>query len=556
MRPTANFLRHIPNRVKRNLVAILRTKQSHRALLLRLFHRRHLLRHVNPLLNPFIHKFLDFRNLLRRHLLRPRKIKTQPLRRNVGPLLQRRRPQHLMQRRMQQMRRRVHPRHNLAIILQTRLERTRTRRPRQFLVLAIRLVKPFLVHNKPRLRRHLQRHLKRKTKCVIQLERRLPTNLILPMRLQLLRDLVEHRLALIQRLIEPILLRLQIKPTLRQICRELRIHMIVLLANHLRELHREPGRNPQKPTVPHRTPNQTPQHIIRPNIPRLHPTLRIAQNKRRRPHVVRNNPPRLQRHFRVLRLHRRHLINRRHNRRKNLRVIHRRRATHHAHRPLNTHPRVHIVPPKRHKLPLRRLVVLHEHIVPNLNVLPTMTTRTTILTTRLLVRINEHLRIRPARPRCPRRTPPVVLTRQRENVTLWQTLLLPKFNRLVIPRNPILTRKHRHIQIRRIKPQLRRQKFKAPSNRLRLEIIIQRPVPQHLKERQMCRVPHFINVARPHALLHVRQTLPRRMLLRTHQIRHQRMHPRRRKQHRRIILRNDRCPRDNLVSLRFKKRQI
>ena len=93
----------------------------------------------------------------------------------------------------------MHASDDFAVVLKPRLERARASRPGKFLVLAVRLVETFLIDRETVLRRHLDRHLKREAERVVELERRLAADLRLPVELELLGDLLVHRLALVER---------------------------------------------------------------------------------------------------------------------------------------------------------------------------------------------------------------------------------------------------------------------------------------------------------------------------------------------------------------------
>ena len=69
------------------------------------------------------------------------------------------------------------------------------------------------------------------------------------MGLELLGDLVEHRLALVQRLVEAVLLGFEVDLASLEVYGELGVHVLVLLAYHLGQLHREAGGDPEEAAV-------------------------------------------------------------------------------------------------------------------------------------------------------------------------------------------------------------------------------------------------------------------------------------------------------------------
>ena len=98
-----------------------------------------------------------------------------------------------------------------------------------------------------------------------------------------------------------------------------------------------------------------------------------------------------------------------------------------------------------------------------------------------------------------------------------------------------------------------REELKGPADRLFLEVVVKRPVAEHLEEREMSGVTDLVDVAGAHALLDIGKPRPSRMLHRAHQIRDQRMHTRSREKDGRIVFGNNRGPGDDPMSLGFEK---
>ena len=435
-------------------------------------------------------------------------------------------------------------------------------------MLAVRLVEALLVDREPVLRRHLAGHLEREAERVVELERGLAGDLALSVGLELLRDLLVHRLALVQGRVEALLLRLEIRAARREIRLELRIDVLVLRADDLRELHRESRRNADHAREADRTADETPEDVVRPDVARLHTALRIAEDERRRAHVIRDDAAGLEKFIRrdirnVRGLWRprtltqgRELIYFSHDRGEDLGVVDGRGAAHHADRALDTHARVDVVTTERLELALLVLVVLHEDVVPDLDVLPAMAAGTAIGSALLLAGVDEHLRVGTARTRRPRGTPPVVLARQAEDALLGDAERLPDLDRLLVRRNPLFSLEDGDVQLLRLEAEMLRQELEAPADRLLLEVVVEGPVAEHLEEREVRRVTDLVDVARPDALLHVRQPRPRRMLHRAHQVRDERMHARRGEEDGRIVLRNHRGPGNDLVPLRLEELEV
>ena len=228
----------------------------------------------------------------------------------------------------------------------------------------------------------------------------------------------------------------------------------------------------------------------------------------------------------------------------------------HAHRALQAHARVHVFLGQGFVLPFRRLVVLHEHVVPDFQIASAGAGGGAVGAAGLLVGDDEHLRVASAGAGDPRGAPPVILLRQEEQVFFLHAAAAPQLIAFQIPGAVLIPLEHREGQLFLRQSQIFRagQEFPAPGNHFLLEIIPQAPVPQHLKEGQVAGIPHVVNVARADALLHVRQPGSGGMG-RTHQIGDQGMHARRRKQDRRIIFRNHGGGLDPVMSLGFHKGQ-
>ena len=193
-------------------------------------------------------------------------------------------------------------------------------------MLAISLIKAFLIDNEPRLLGHLKRHLKREAERIVKLERRLTADLSLAVGLELFSDLVKHRLALVERLIKAILLSFEIGLASHEILGELGIDVFILLANRLGELNRKARGNPEESAVAHGAADETAKNVVRADIAGLDAALRIAENERRRTHVIGDDAARLKRELSVFGRYRRKLIDLRHDRRENLGIINGRRA--------------------------------------------------------------------------------------------------------------------------------------------------------------------------------------------------------------------------------------
>ena len=208
------------------------------------------------------------------------------------------------------------------------------------------------------------------------------------------------------------------------------------------------------------------------------------------------------------------------------------------------------------------LVVLHENIVPDFDVLTAVATGTAVGTALLLAGVDEHFGIRTAGTGRTGRTPPVIFARKTVNALIGDAERLPNFNSLLISGNvarltlDALALENGYRKLIGRKTELSRKKLVAPADRLFLEVVVERPVAEHFKKRKVGRVTDRINIARTDTLLNVGKARSSGMLHRAHQIRHQRVHTGSRKKNGRIILRNNRSARNYLMTLGLEKLKI
>ncbi len=183
----------------------------------------------------------------------------------------------------------------------------------------------------------------------------------------------------------------------------------------------------------------------------------------------------------------------------------------HGDGPVHSHARVHGLLRKGEILAVRRLVVLHEDVVPDLEVFPAVASRLAGRSAGGNARVNEHLRVRPAGSGLPAGAPPVVLAGEEVDAALRNPHLLPEPRGLVVRRNLVVSgedRDGKHVR-GKAEPLRGGEKLVAETDGVILEIIAEGPVAQHLEEREMRRVPHFFYVVRADALLAVDQALAR-----------------------------------------------
>ena len=224
-----------------------------------------------------------------------------------------------------------------------------------------------------------------------------------------------------------------------------------------------------------------------------------------------------------------------HHRTKHVRFVYRFVSVQHGKRAFESHSGVHVFLFERRVGTVGMLVVLHEYIVPYLDVPSAIARGRTLWRTRLLVGHYEYFRVRSARSRGAR-YPPVVFLRQIKNAFLRYAEFLPALRALDVPRAVLVAREYRHREPRRRNAQLFNQEFVRISYALVIEIISERPVAEHLEKGAMRIVAHFVDVAGAYALLHVGEPLTSGVLL-PQKIRHQRVHPRGSEKYRGIVFR-------------------
>ena len=226
------------------------------------------------------------------------------------------------------------------------------------------------------------------------------------------------------------------------------------------------------------------------------------------------------------------------------------RAHQHAVGALQAHAGVHVLLLEGDERAVGLLLILHEHVVPDLEVAAAVAGGRAVGAAGRLVADDEHLGIRAAGAGDAGGAPPVVLLGQVEQVLVLHALRTPQVRRLLVAGAVGVALKHGEGQLVGVQaqPVLAGQEFPAPRDHLLLEVVAQGPVAQHLEEGQMAGIAHLVDVAGADALLHVRQPRAHGMLL-AHQIGHQRMHAGGGEQHGRVVLGNDRGGGDAGVAL-------
>ena len=240
--------------------------------------------------------------------------------------------------------------------------------------------------------------------------------------------------------------------------------------------------------------------------------------------------------------------------RERVRLVDRLAAVEGADRALKAHAGIHVLLRHRHILAIGGLVILHEHVVPDFQEAAAGAGRRAVRAARRLILDDKHLGIRAARAGLARRAPPVMLAREEVDVLLLHAVLHPVVGGFVVARDIAFALKHGERKLVLVETEVLRagQELPAPSDHFLFEIVAQRPVAQHLEERQVGRVAHLVDIARADALLHVGQARAGRMLA-AQQIRNERVHARGGEQNGRVVFRNDGSARNHGMALALKE---
>ena len=206
----------------------------------------------------------------------------------------------------------------------------------------------------------------------------------------------------------------------------------------------------------------------------------------------------------------------------------------------NAHSGVYALAVHLHKLTVSGLSILHEDVVPDLEVLAALAAWLAVRTACRTTCIYEHFAVRAARSGLAGWTPPVVLTRQEEDSVVWDSHAVPELCALSVAWNAVFACEYCDGKLLNGDSKHLGEELEAPRNHLFLEVVAKRPVAKHLKASEMMRVPYAVYIACPYAFLVVREPLSRRMLL-SQKIRYERMHSSRREKHGWVVLRDDRC---------------
>ena len=605
MGAAADLLGELAHGVHLDALAVLALKQAHCALRLGLGHG-HFLAHDGSLgLNGHVHQALDLGLLLLGHLAAEGEVEAQALGGDVGALLRDLRAQNLAQRGVQQVGGGVQLRGLLAVVGQTALEALLRTGVAVLLMLLEALLKAGLVHGHALLGGHLPGDLDGEAVGVVELEgaaavdhgaggdlliqRGIVDAAVLdlldhgqvfrrggqllqrggdgvgvglvglqgleggPAALHVAVDLLELRLTLLQRALEAFLLQLELLQDEPGMALQLRIVVLVLVDDDLGDLAGEALGHAQLHAVAHGAADQAAQHVALIHVGRGHAAV-VADDEGGGAHVIGDDADGLGGFLVLAVLLAGQLLDLADDAREDFGLVDGLYALEHAVGALQAHAGVHVLLLQRDERAVGLLLILHEHVVPDLQIASAGAVGAAVRAAGGLFGDPEHLGIRAAGAGDAGGAPPVVLLGQVEQVIVLHALRAPEVCGLLVAGAIRVARKHRKRKaiLGQTQPLLAGQELPAPRNHLLLEVVAQRPVAQHLEEGQVAGIANVVDVAGADALLHVGQAMAHGVLF-AHQIGNQRMHARGGEQHGGVVLGNDRRAGDHGVSLGFKE---
>ena len=287
-----------------------------------------------------------------------------------------------------------------------------------------RLFVALAIHGKPLLGGEFLGELQREAVRIVELKGGTPREGGLSVLLERARDLVELALAGGERFFKTRLLSGQLIKHRRAVRLQFGIDMLVVIDHDFRQDTSVARLDTQQLGVAHGAADQATQHVVRTDVTGLDAAFGVAEDKDRSAHVVRDDA--FGAHGGLLvRADGRQFLDPGHERREEFGLEDRFEAVHHADGTLDAHAGVDVVLLERLVGAFRRLVVLHEDVVPDLDVLAAMATGTALRAAGGLTVVDEHLGVRPAGAGGAGRPPPVVLLGQRVDALFGDAEALP-----------------------------------------------------------------------------------------------------------------------------------
>ncbi len=221
-------------------------------------------------------------------------------------------------------------------------------------------------------------------------------------------------------------------------------------------------------------------------------------------------------------------------------LVDRRHSLQYPNDPLQAHPGVDVLLLQRSIVSLVVFEVLHEHVVPDLCVLPAVAGGAAVIAAFRLTVIVEYLGIRSAGPGYSRRAPPVVLHAVEEDLIVPHAQGPPYVRCLLVAGYGASSFEGCHGQLVGFEPEHSDEEVVAESDRFLLEVVSERPVAQHLEEGEVAGIANVIYVPCPDAFLAVDEPLPHGVAL-PEKVGNKRVHARSREEHGGVVLRHQGC---------------
>ncbi len=203
-------------------------------------------------------------------------------------------------------------------------------------------------------------------------------------------------------------------------------------------------------------------------------------------------------------------------------------------------------------------VVAHEDVVPELEEAVAVAARPLIVAAELRAAIEIQLRARPARPGRAG-LPEVVLAAEADDSLLRNADPAPDLDRLLVGAEPelLVAAEDGDPDQLGVHPEALGRELPAPGDRLRLEVVPEAPVAEHLEEGQVASgVANLLDVGRAEAFLHVGEAR-RRRLFAAEEVGLEGLHPGRGEQHRGVVDGgNQRRGGDDLVPPPLEEREV
>ena len=411
------------------------------------------------------------------------------------------------------------------------------RAPRPHALLIHEVLEALLVDAEVLLAGQLEREVEREAVRVVQEERLVGADALLPGVLGARDDVVEQPHALLEGARERLLLAPHPHPDRVGVLVQLRVRGAHQLAHEVRVAGQEAGLDPDPPPLHDRAPHQPAQHVAAVLVrghdavgdDEAHPA-RVVGEDAQRAVGLEGLPVAPAGELLAEVDQRADLVG----------LEHRRRALHDRRHAIEAEPGVDVLGRQRRERVDRILVVLHEHEVPVLEEALVLAPGEVVLRAELEPAVEVELAARPARTGRPG-LPEVLLAREQDDPLARDADLQPDLDRLLVGAEAelVVALEDGRPDALGFEPEALQRQLPRELRGALLEVVADREVAEHLEERE---VPvgraDVVDVDRAEALLARRQAVVRRRLL-AQEVRLERVHPGADQQRRRVVLGGD-----------------